>query len=78
MAQRFRIAVVNKLGQTVFKEETRRDQMANFFVNLPLRLIGMEACGGSHTWVPNKLRGLGQTAQWMTPNTASARRRRDP
>ena len=41
----FQLHGVNELGKTVFKKQLRRDQMAEFFVNLPACLIGMEACG---------------------------------
>lgn len=35
-------------GKVVLKKQSKRDQMAEFFVNLPLCLIGMEACGSAH------------------------------
>jgi transposase len=40
--------------------------MAEFFVNLPACLIGMEACGGAHYWA-RKLRGFGHTVKLMVP-----------
>ena len=51
---------VNEYGKTVIKKHIRRDQMAEFFVNLPACLIGMEACGSAHHWA-RKLQGFGHT-----------------
>jgi transposase len=62
----FQLHAVNELGKTVFKKQLRRDQMAQFFVNLPACLIGMEACGGSHYWA-RKLQGFGHTVKLMAP-----------
>jgi len=41
----FQLHGVNEYGKVVFKKQLRRDQRAEFFVNLPACLIGMEACG---------------------------------
>jgi hypothetical protein len=41
----FQLHGVNELGKPVIKKQLRREQMAEFFVNLPACLIGMEACG---------------------------------
>ena len=60
----FQLHGVNELGKTVFKKQLRRDQMADFFVNLPACLIGMEACGGAHYWA-RKLQGFGHTVKLM-------------
>ena len=39
----FQLHGVNEYGKTVIKKQIRRDQMAEFFANLPACLIGMEA-----------------------------------
>jgi transposase len=62
----FQIHAVNEYGKTVFRKQIRRDQMAEFFVNLPPCLIGMEACGSAHHWA-RKLTGLGHTVKLMAP-----------
>jgi transposase len=62
----FQLHGVNELGKTVFKKQVRRDQMAEFFVNLPACLIGMEACGGAHYWA-RKLQSFGHTVKLMAP-----------
>ena len=62
----FQLHGVNELGKTVFKKKVRRNQIAEFFVNLPACLIGMEACGGAHYWA-RKLQGFGHTVKLMAP-----------
>ena len=44
----FQIHAVNEHDKTVLKKQLKRDQVAEFFVNLPPCLIGMEACGSAH------------------------------
>jgi transposase len=41
---------VNEHGREVLKKVLKRDQVAKFFANLQLCLIGMEACGSAHHW----------------------------
>jgi transposase len=62
----FQIHAVNEHGKTVLKKQLKRDQMAQFFVNLPPCLIGMEACGSAHHWA-RKLTGFGHTVKLMAP-----------
>jgi transposase len=62
----FQIHGVNEHGKTVLKKQLKRDQMAEFFVNLPPCLIGMEACGSAHHWA-RKLEGFGHTVKLMAP-----------
>ena len=44
----FQLHGVNEFGKTVIKKQLRRDQVAEFFINLSSCLIGMEACGSAH------------------------------
>jgi len=62
----FQLHGVSEHGKVVFKKQLRRDQMVEFFVNLPACLIGMEACGSSHHWA-RKLQGFGHTVKLMAP-----------
>ncbi|KAG0272069.1 hypothetical protein BGZ96_005470, partial [Linnemannia gamsii] len=62
----FQLHGVNEFGKPVIKKQLRRDQMVEFFVNLPACLIGMEACGSAHHWA-RKLQGLGHTVKLMAP-----------
>ena len=41
---------VDKRGKTVLKKSLKRMQVLPFFANLPVCLIGMEACGSAHNW----------------------------
>ena len=62
----FQLHGVNEFGKTVIKKQLRRDQMAEYFVNVRACLIGMEACGSAHYWA-RKLQGLGHTVKLMAP-----------
>jgi len=62
----FQLHGVNEFGKPVVKKHLRRKQMAEFFVNLPTCLIGMEACGSAHYWA-RKLQGFGHTVKLMAP-----------
>jgi len=62
----FQLHGVNEFGKVVIKKQLRRDQMAEFLVNLPPCLIGMEACGSAHHWA-RKLQGFGHTVKLMAP-----------
>ena len=46
--QFFQVHSVNESGKAVLKKQLRRQQRAEFFVQLPPCLIGMEACGSAH------------------------------
>ncbi len=62
----FQLHGVNEYGKTVIKKQIRREQMAEFFVNLPACLIGMEACGSAHHWA-RKLQSFGHSVKLMAP-----------
>jgi transposase len=62
----FQLHGVNEFGKAVIKRQLRRDQVAEYFVNLPACLIGLEACGSAHYWA-RKLQGLGHTVKLMAP-----------
>lgn len=62
----FQIHAVNEHGKTVLKKQLKRDQVAEFFVNLPTCLIGMEACGSAHHWA-RKLTAFGHAVKLMAP-----------
>ncbi len=62
----FQVHGVNEHGKVVIKKQIRREQMAEFFVNLPPCLVGMEACGSAHHWA-RKLQAYGHTVKLMAP-----------
>lgn len=62
----FQVHGVNEHGKVVLKKQLKRDQVAEFFANMPGCLIGMEACGSSHHWA-RKLRNFGHDVRLMAP-----------
>ena len=62
----FQVHGVDEQGKTVIKKQLKRHQMAEFFVNMPTCLIGMEACSGAHYWA-RKLTAMGHTVRLMAP-----------
>lgn len=62
----FQIHAVDERGKTALKKQLKRGQVAEFFANLPVCLIGMEACGSAHHWA-RKLAGFGHTVRLMAP-----------
>lgn len=62
----FQIHGADARGKAVLRKKLRREQVAEFFANLPACLIGMEACGSAHHWA-RKLQGLGHTVRLIAP-----------
>lgn len=62
----FQLHGVDRAGNVVLRKQLRREQMAQFFVQLPACLIGMEACSGAHFWA-RKLQALGHRVRLMAP-----------
>jgi len=62
----FQVHGVNERGKAVLRKRLQRDQVAAFFANLPMCLVGMEARGGAHHWA-RKLQALGHTVKLMAP-----------
>lgn len=62
----FQVHAVDQHGKVALKRQLKRGQMAEFFVNLPVCLIGMEACGSAHYWA-RKLQAMGHTVKLMAP-----------
>jgi len=63
--QFFQVHGVDEAGRALLNKQLRRKQMAEFFVNLPSCLIGMEACSSDPASFPhtashaaNRLRSL--------------------
>lgn len=53
-------------GKTALKKQLKRDPVVEFFVNLPPRLIGMEAWGSAHHRA-RKLASFGHTVKLIAP-----------
>lgn len=69
--QIFQVHGVDERGKVVVQKRLKRDEMAEFFVNLPPCLIGMEACGTAHYW-GRQLQGFGHTVKLMAPRFVKA------
>lgn len=63
----FQVHGVDEHGKAVLKRQLKRDQVAEFFAQLPACLIGMEACGSAHHWA-RKLGGFGHDVRLMAPH----------
>lgn len=46
----FQLHGVNAQGNVVLKKSLSREKLAEFIVNLPPCLIGMEACSSAYYW----------------------------
>lgn len=62
----FQIHGVDKNGKEVFNKRVTRAQMPNFIAQLPICLIGMEACGGSNYWA-RKFKQFGHDVRLISP-----------
>jgi transposase len=68
----FQVHGVDARGKTVLKRQLKRAQVATFFANLPMCLVGMEACGSAHHWA-RKVGVLGHEVKLMAPQFVKAR-----
>ena len=57
---------VNERGKAELRKQQRSDQTAPFFANLPLCLIGAEACASPHHWARER-QALGHTGRMTAP-----------
>jgi transposase len=62
----FQIHGVDEHGRVALRRALKRADVVKLFVNLPLCVIGLEACGSAHYWA-RKLMQLGHTVKLMAP-----------
>lgn len=62
----FQVHGADARSKPLLRRQLRRDQVAEFFANLPPCLVGMDACSGAHHWA-RKLESLGHTVRLMPP-----------
>ena len=62
----FQVHGVDEAGKAVLRKTLRRGQVAEFFVQLPSCLVGMESCSTSQYWA-RKLVGLGHQCRLIPP-----------
>jgi transposase len=54
----FELHGVDKNGKTILKKCVSRDKLPEMIAQIPVCLIGIEACGGSHYWA-RKFKAMG-------------------
>src|ERR1700754_925350 len=62
----FAVHGVNEHDRTVLRKVLKRNQIAPFFTNLPVCVIGMEACASAHHWA-RRLQAMGHTVRLIAP-----------
>jgi len=62
----FQVHGVDRRGKVVLQKQVARQNLLNFFAQLPRCVVGMEACGGAHHWA-RELQKLGHTPKLMPP-----------
>ena len=75
----FHLVGLNVCGEVVVRKKFSRKQLLHFTANLHVKLIGMEACGGSH-FLGRALREQGHEvrlmpAQYVKPYVKTNKRR---
>lgn len=64
--QVFQVRAADSEGRSVLRRRLQRNQVAEFFANLPPCLVGLEACCGSHYWT-RVLSRFGHTVKLIAP-----------
>ena len=62
----FQLHGVDANGKVGLRRKLRRDQVANYFANLPECLVGLEACGTSAYWA-RVIESCGHTVRRIHP-----------
>ncbi len=62
----FQVHGTDERGKAILRKTLKRADVLKFFANLPVCLIGMEACASAHHWA-RKLIGLGHTVKLIAP-----------
>ena len=62
----FHVVCTNRHGKVVRKRMLRRSQVLKYFANLPISLVGMEACASAHYWA-RELGALGHEVKLIPP-----------
>jgi len=69
--QVFHVVCCDAHGKVVGKRMLRRAQVLRYFANLPVALVGMEACGGAHYWA-RELQALGHAVKLLPARSVKA------
>lgn len=63
---KFQVHGVDKQGKKLFNKQLNRKDVLPYFANLPLCLVGIEACGGAHYWARELIK-IGHDARLISP-----------
>jgi transposase len=63
----FSIYATDKFGNKVFKGRMNRVTLMRWLVNIPVSIVGMEACGGAN-YFAREIKKMGHTVRLMAPN----------
>ena len=63
----FQLHSVDAEGHVVWRRQLRRPESVRFFAELPMCLVGIEACAGAHAWA-RELIELGHVVRLMPPS----------
>ena len=73
--QVFYVHGVDANENTVVRKKLQRKEVLNFFAQLPVTQIGIEACGGSHYWA-RELSKLSHDVRLISPHFVTPYRRK--
>ncbi len=62
----FQLHGVDHQGHSILQKRLTRGKLAEFMLNFPPCLVGMEACGGAHYWA-RKFISFGHEVRLMNP-----------
>lgn len=62
----FELHGMDEAGKTVLKKRLSRDKLPAYMAQLPICLVGIEACGGSHHWA-RRFKDMGHDVRLMNP-----------
>lgn len=63
---KFQVHAVDEYGKDIFNKQLNRKDVLSFFANLPVCVVGLEACGGAHYW-GREIQKLGHTVGLISP-----------
>jgi transposase len=62
----FQVHGADSAGRAILRKKLRRGQVLEFFDQLPICVVAMEACGGAHYW-GREIRKLGHQVRLIPP-----------
>ena len=62
----FQLHAMDKNGNVLFRKKLTKLKLKEFMIQLPVCLVGMEACGSAHYWA-RLLQSYGHTVKLMAP-----------